>query len=936
MQNVFLVVLFKLLFNAYCFRAQTPYNPETSPTQLIYPLKIETRQYNLILPCNSWGKVGQFFDSFADAFALPSNVLKHDVREKCAQVRSDNEVLISVSTNVGSHKQYLSSTSMDFQAEIQRITYLIEIDSTRELKRYNSKKNIPLQFELVYLSGGPTKFQRDWIYLILNNSAQDTVQFNFTVKELNMEGNMRKQFQYTPANRNDRNLTLVIVYDASQCESGNVDLLKYFSLLDRNFIRYGIILINDKRNQGCRVHFPHSQFVLKNVGSYKFKHRTDNNHVLEFPIGYQHSNELYSKTIMVTPINRKYLWSFAGDITKFLRSAMLTNMMKQLPWATFNSVKHLMNKTYFTHLIYKWNDENSLSREKYIEMLKESIFCPCPATIQSFAHSFRFYEALEHGCIPIVQDFSSMFPNVYTDYIKSGLGRYSTGYNDPTTFPVPMVAPDFSNVLQILKPYLKNYANLAKLQQAVIKWWENEKRVTRRSVRSHITKYLWRPSLVRSGEGSFKCTPVDHFLPYVCTIYDVDNTSMALKNIKPKSTSRMIPVVRTNDDVSVLTAQKAGAELNTVAILIDDKDTFDEDDTIVTVNMKRSSRSQMHFQFEMPLKSKKIDKINVLVVPIYVKHEDKYISFQKIVEKMNFTGLVFKIQLESGPQEKMIEKVGGNNNYEIVRNWMYNRGYRKFRNLIFPLKGYPHDQQWTKAHDTGFVCVRRRKISHMCEAFERAHKNTRKTEDSKIDWKSHWNPATANNPKKFRETFDTCVVLGSSPLPKYYNYTKDFLETDVVFAVNGLRPWCNVPNSTRIISTYDFDHFSEEGQRPNGVTLAVINTKDAVITSPKNLDKWAGRHRVALPSTRALNTQTAKLLGLDDPRYTSGNFVVTWAKTICKEVSVIGFYGLSNYEFGSLPYSLDGDYNAKEKLGQFMGLFMLLRLDELKQIKYIL
>ena len=60
-------------------------------------------------------------------------------------------------------------------------------------------------------------------------------------------------------------------------------------------------------------------------------------------------------------------------------------------------------------------------------------------------------------------------------------------------------------------------------------------------------------------------------MPYVCTMYDVDNTSMALKNIKPKSTSSMIPVVRTNNDVTLLTAQKAGTELNTVAILIDDK-----------------------------------------------------------------------------------------------------------------------------------------------------------------------------------------------------------------------------------------------------------------------------------------------------------------------------------------------------------------------------
>ena len=84
---------------------------------------------------------------------------------------------------------------------------------------------------------------------------------------------------------------------------------------------------------------------------------------------------------------------------------------------------------------------------------------------------------------------------------------------------------------------------MAKLQQAVIKWWENEKRVTRRSVRSHISKYLWSPSLVRSGEGSFKCTHIDHPMRYVCDMHDADNISMDAS----KSILKQKVVIETED-----------------------------------------------------------------------------------------------------------------------------------------------------------------------------------------------------------------------------------------------------------------------------------------------------------------------------------------------------------------------------------------------------
>jgi alpha(1,3/1,4) fucosyltransferase len=47
-----------------------------------------------------------------------------------------------------------------------------------------------------------------------------------------------------------------------------------------------------------------------------------------------------------------------------------------------------------------WNDPDSLSREDYIMEMTNSVFVPCPDGINP--ETFRFYEALEAGCIPLV------------------------------------------------------------------------------------------------------------------------------------------------------------------------------------------------------------------------------------------------------------------------------------------------------------------------------------------------------------------------------------------------------------------------------------------------------------------------------------------------------------------------------------------------------
>lgn len=256
--------------------------------------------------------------------------------------------------------------------------------------------------------------------------------------------------------------------------------------------------------------------------------------------------------------------------------------------------------------------------------------------------------------------------------------------------------------------------------------------------------------------------------------------------------------------------------------------------------------------------------------------------------------------------------------------WQKIKGARIFK---FPLKGVPHFQKKTSTYDTGFVCIRKHNISHMCETYERVRKNEREKQDLQIDWQTHWKPSSVSNPMKFDERYHTCVVLGSSPLTNIYNYSKYFSEADVVFAVNSKRPWVKMPGSTRVIETFDREHFKNKNFEAN---------QNIIITSAQNLNAYTPSVKVALPSTPRLITKTAQLLGVVDPGYTSGYFVLTWAKTVCNTVNVIGFYGLSHYEHGDIPYSLGDMFKKTEKTGQFKGLNMLLRLNELDQINLIM
>ncbi len=147
----------------------------------------------------------------------------------------------------------------------------------------------------------------------------------------------------------------------------------------------------------------------------------------------------------VTPksaAQRQYLWSFAGDAKKISRGEML---------AAMNSLEGG-----FTHLTEGFGTTDALSTEAYRALLDDTLVVPCPGGWSNL-ETFRVYEALEAGCIPIVEQRPAF------DYFTRLLG------------PHPMPTITAWSEAAALVAQLKSSDSLEALRAACFAWWQNKK-----------------------------------------------------------------------------------------------------------------------------------------------------------------------------------------------------------------------------------------------------------------------------------------------------------------------------------------------------------------------------------------------------------------------------------------------------------------------------
>jgi hypothetical protein len=182
-------------------------------------------------------------------------------------------------------------------------------------------------------------------------------------------------------------------------------------------------------------------------------------YVMKLPLGYCNGMSGADRTIPLAT-ERKYLWSFAGQLSKSSRPDMAKALLSIEPHFLF-STDNVPGLTFFNNLHGK---PKRLAPADFSELLLQSIFSPCPMGNVN-AECFRLYEALECGSIPIVEKRMTL------DYYRDLLGEH----------PIPTVR-SWGEARSLIQKLLRNPDEMNTLQQRCVKWWEAYKATYREEV----------------------------------------------------------------------------------------------------------------------------------------------------------------------------------------------------------------------------------------------------------------------------------------------------------------------------------------------------------------------------------------------------------------------------------------------------------------------
>lgn len=276
---------------------------------------------------------------------------------------------------------------------------------------------------LVWQMGLEGIWEADWISELLSGLNYEVV----------IDGKYEQSF--------DRSLVVV---------SGNPG--DYFSQMRRKNYRFGIIHLSDETYSAPTDYYGQADFVLRNYWHKKFANQKG---VFHFALGYKSGFwKGLARPLMKTAQERLYNWSFAGQIIDHPTRAAMVQAMRQIPF-------------YHFYEIFTWNDSGSLSTIEYRDLLLDSIFVPC-GTGYFNLDSFRVYEALECGCIPIVE-------KTPIDYFTLLFGEH------------PFISiSSWDEAPEIIEKLLEDPDQLEDYRRRCYQWWLDYKEKTRSKIRGII------------------------------------------------------------------------------------------------------------------------------------------------------------------------------------------------------------------------------------------------------------------------------------------------------------------------------------------------------------------------------------------------------------------------------------------------------------------
>ena len=159
--------------------------------------------------------------------------------------------------------------------------------------------------------------------------------------------------------------------------------------------------------------------------------------VTSIPIGYKCD----PKKDKINILKRNYKWSFLGTTHGSSRYDLL------------NKHKNIMPN--FINLTEDFSGKKSMDTNNYYKILNNSIFAPIP---HGYFHpeTYRLYEALEAGCIPIIENPFQFFDNFLPNN------------------PLPSVN-SWEDSSTIIKKYLENKKDIEILGNKINDWWTQHK-----------------------------------------------------------------------------------------------------------------------------------------------------------------------------------------------------------------------------------------------------------------------------------------------------------------------------------------------------------------------------------------------------------------------------------------------------------------------------
>ena len=155
--------------------------------------------------------------------------------------------------------------------------------------------------------------------------------------------------------------------------------------------------------------------------------------VTSIPIGYK-CDPIKDK---INILKRNYKWSFLGTTHGSSRYDLLD--------------KHKNIMPNFINLTEDFSGKKSMDTNDYYKILNNSIFAPIP---HGYFHpeTYRLYEALEAGCIPIIENPFQFFDN----FLPNNPLLSVNSWEDSST---------------IIKKYLENKKDIEILRNKINDWW---------------------------------------------------------------------------------------------------------------------------------------------------------------------------------------------------------------------------------------------------------------------------------------------------------------------------------------------------------------------------------------------------------------------------------------------------------------------------------